>query len=118
MTIDYWRRPIDPNAVADYAFIFCAEDGTNSTAKNGGWLAGETISSYTLTVVSGTVTIDSDNKDAVTIDGIAYGANTVVNVRFSGAVVGDNDPPTVRCRVTTNSGRVDDLTKKLRVRET
>jgi len=111
---EYFKKGKDPDDTEDFTFIFCAKDGTNSTASGGGWLAGETISSYTLTVDSGTVTVDSDNQNAVTIDGVSYSADTVVTMRVSGGV--DGEDAYVRCRVTTSSSRIVDQTGIIKVR--
>lgn len=111
---EYFKKGKDPDDTDNFTFYFCAKDGTNSTASGGGWLAGATISSYTLTVVTGTVTVDSDNKDAVTIDGVSYGANTVVTATVSGGT--DEEDAEIRCRVTTSDSRIADKTGVITVR--
>lgn len=63
--------------------VWCDEDGTNSgAAADDGELQGATISSYAITTPTG-ITLSSHNKSAVTVRGISYGANTVVNLFIS-----------------------------------
>lgn len=95
--------PKHPSNVEPYFFIWCDEDGTNTgTTSDDGELQGETISSYTATVQTG-LTKSSDNKGAVTVGGIAYGANTVVTVWLSGGTAGSDYY--VTCQVVTSNSR-------------
>lgn len=90
-TTNYWIH--DPNAVLDYVV-----DWTD-------WLDdGETIASHDIEVETGDVVLDSDS---------VVGAKTVAWV--SGGTTGTS--ATVRHRVTTSAGRVDDRTITLSVRE-
>jgi len=88
----------------DYFYFVLAdlEQGTNTSGDNGR-LQGATISSYSLPAVSG-ITIDSDNKSAVTIDGIPYGVNTVVTALISGGTAGTEY--TLTCTATLSDSRV------------
>ena len=70
----------DPNAIEPYFIVWCDEDGTNTgVATDRGELQGADIASATWTVPTG-ITKDSDNKDAVTINGVVYAANTVTTI--------------------------------------
>lgn len=106
--------PKDPNDVDFFYFVWCDEDGTNTgAATDTGRLKGATISSYTVTAPSG-ITKDSDNKNAVTIDGVSYGANTVVTVVLSGGTA-DTDYD-ILCRIVTSDSRTLDQTMTVPVR--
>jgi hypothetical protein len=88
-----------PNNVEPYFFIWCDEAGTNVSGDNGE-LQGATINTIaSLTVTSG-LTIASSNKNAVTIKGISYAANTVVTVWVSGGT--DDTDYTLSCKITTS----------------
>ena len=90
----------DPDGADWFFFVLCDIDGTNDgSTSDDGDLQGSDIASYTLTVPSG-ITNDTDNQDAVTIKGVAYSANTVVSVKFSGGTAGTDY--TIKCAVTTN----------------
>lgn len=103
----------DPNNVEPYHFIWCDRDGTNDgSASDNGELQGATISSFTITVTSG-ITVDSSNKNAVTIRGISYSVNTVVTVWLSGGTVGASYD--VLCRVVLSDGRTLDQTIRVPV---
>ena len=95
----------DPAGVDPYFFVFCdIETGLNDGSVNDdGDLQGATISTYALTIPNG-ITKDSDNKDAVTIHGVTYGANTVVTVWLSGGTV--NTDYELVCVATLSDGRV------------
>lgn len=104
----------DPNSVEPYFFVWCDPDGTNTgSATDDGELQGATIASYTVTPASG-ITKDSDNKSAVTIHGVTYGANTVVTVWLSGGTV-DADY-SILCRIVTSDSRTLDATMTVPVR--
>lgn len=93
----------DPSGVEWYFFVYCdLAEGTNVAGDNGD-LQGETISSYTVAVSSTDIVIDSDNKSAVTIGGISYGASTVVSVKLSAGVDATNY--NLRCVAVTSGGR-------------
>ena len=95
----------DPNDVDWRYFIWCDEDGTNDgSGSDDGKLQGETISSHSVSVSpSGELTVDTSNTDAVTIRGVSYDANTVVNARLSAGTA--NEDYTVTCQVVTSAGR-------------
>jgi hypothetical protein len=106
--------PKDPNSVEPYFFIWCDRDGTNTGgATDEGELQGATISSFTVTPASG-LTVDSSNKNAVTIRGVSYSANTVVTVWYSGGT--DLTDYDVLCRIVTSDSRTLDQTMRVPVR--
>lgn len=118
MTCYFEEMPAkDPDAIDVYYFVFCSKDGTNDgTTSDTGELQGATISSITsVTVVSGDVTVDSSNKNAVTIAGVSYSANTVVSVWLSGGTV--NTDSQIRCRIVTSDSRTLDKTMIVPIRE-
>jgi len=79
--------PKDPDAVEPYFIVWCDEDGTNDgTANDEGELQGTTIGTSSWTGAG--ITLDSDNKSAVTIAGIDYDASTVATVWLSGGTAG------------------------------
>jgi hypothetical protein len=83
----------DPDAVLDYAFDWSA------------WLAdGEVILTHQATIEAGDAVIDSTSQTP----------NTVV-VWLSGGTLGTNVE--LRCRVTTDDGRIDDRTIVILIRE-
>lgn len=106
--------PKDPNDVDSFFFIFCDKDGTNTnSAANKGLLQGATISSYTVTAPSG-ITKNSDNKNAVTVNGVSYSADTVVTVWLSGGT--DGNDYDILCRIVTSDSRTIDQTMRVPVR--
>lgn len=106
--------PKDPDDIDWFFFIWCDKTGTNAnSATNTGKLKGATISSYTLTAGTG-ITIITDNKDAVTIDGVSYAASTVVSMKLSVGM--DNVNYEVLCRIITSDGRTLDKTMTIPVR--
>lgn len=113
---------LDENETDYRHFVWCSRDGVNDgTASDSGELAGATISSYTLTVTQGTVTISSDNQLAVTINYkesnqvVSYAANTVVTMLLT-AASGAGDIEIV-CRITVSDGRVLDQTMIIPIEE-
>ena len=108
----------DPNNIEPYFFIWCSKkSGLNSgAAADTGELQGATIASYTVTVPTG-ITKNSDNKSAVTIKGVSYGANTVVTVMLSGGTAGTEY--SVNCRIVTSDSpaRTLDATMIIPVQE-
>jgi hypothetical protein len=105
----------DPDNVEPYFFVWCDEDGTNDgSSSDDGELQGATISSYTVTAESG-LTLDSDNKDAISIQGVSYSANTVVTAWVSGGT--DNVDYTLHCRIVTSDSRTLDSTMIIPVQE-
>jgi hypothetical protein len=105
----------DPNNIEPYFFIWCSKDSTNDgSASDTGELQGATIASYTITVDSG-LTKDSDNKNAVTIRGVSYSANTVITVWVSGGIAGTNY--NVVCQIVTSDSRTLEKTMIIPVTE-
>jgi hypothetical protein len=105
--------PKDSNSVEPYFFIWCDRDGTNTGgATDEGELQGATISSFTVTAATG-LTVDSSNKNAVTIRGISYSANTVVTAWLSGGTAGSTYD--VLCRIVTSDSRTLDQTIRILV---
>lgn len=108
--------PKDPDSVEPYFVVWCDKDGTNDgSASDNGELQGETISTVTWTVPSG-ITKNSDNKDAVTVNGTAYPINTVCTIWLSGGA--DNVDYSLTCRIVTdgNPARTLDQTVVIPVR--
>lgn len=105
----------DPSSIEPYFFVWCSEDGTNTgSATDTGELQGETISTYTVTVPSG-ITKVSDAKTSVTIQGVTYGANTVITVWLSGGT--NRSEYDITCQIVTSGGRTLEVTRSLRVVE-
>jgi len=93
----------DPSDVEPYFVVWCDKDGTNDgSATDDGELQGATISTATWTVPTG-ITKDSDNENAVTIDAISYGANTVATIWLSSGAA--NTDYTIECKITTSDSR-------------
>ena len=110
-----YAPPKDPNSVEPYFFVWCDIDGTNSgAAADKGELQGATISSYTVTVSPSSITKDSDNKNAVTINGVSYAVSTVVTVWLSAGT--DNIDYDILCRIVTSDNRTLDKTMIIPVR--
>jgi hypothetical protein len=84
-----WEK--DPQAVKDYQLDWTA------------WLAGDTVSSHTVTVEAG-LTKDSDSR-----------ALGVVTVWLSGGTKGRTYK--VTCRVVTTNGRTDERTVEILVKD-
>jgi hypothetical protein len=84
-----WEK--DPQAVKDYQLDWTA------------WLAGDTVSSHTVTVETG-LTKDSDSR-----------ALGVVTVWLSGGTKGRTYK--VTCRVVTTNGRTDERTVEILVKD-
>lgn len=94
--------------------VWCDEDGTNSgAAADDGELQGATISSYVITTPAG-ITLTSDNKSAVAVRGVSYGANTVINLFITGGTEGATYDFIIT--VTLSDGRVLSRTFRLPVR--
>jgi hypothetical protein len=91
----------DPGNIEPFFFVYCDKAGTNVSGDDGE-LQGATIASYTLTIPTG-ITKTTDNKNAVTIAGISYGASTVVSVWLSSGTAGTEY--SCRCAAVTSDGR-------------
>lgn len=85
----------DPNAVLDY--------GVDWGVAFNSWLAGETIASVAWTVPAGLTLTSQSNSD------------TVAKVRLSGGTVGVTYA--ITCRITTNTGQIEDRSFRIIVRE-
>lgn len=104
----------DPDNVEPYFFIWCSKTGLNDgSTTDTGELQGATISSYTVTPATG-LTVDSDNKNAVTVAGITYAISTVVTAWLSGGTANTDYP--LLCRIVTSDGRTLDMTMIVPVR--
>ena len=78
----------DPGSVEPFHVVWCSPDNTNDgSTSDSGALQGETISASDWTVQTG-ITEDSANTNAVTIQGVVYGANTVATIWLSGGTAG------------------------------
>lgn len=100
-----------PSAVEPYFVVWCSDDGTNDgSANDNGELQGATISTVTWTVPAG-ITKDSDNKSAITINGVSYGANTVCTIWLSSGT--DQTDYELTCTITTSDTRT--LAKKIKI---
>ena len=85
----------DPNAVLDYA--------ADWDVPFDSWLNGQTIASVAWTVPAGLT------------KGAESNTTTVAQVRLSGGTVGVTY--TVTCRITTNTGQIEDRSFRVVVRE-
>jgi len=113
-----WSLPAkDPDAVEPYHIIWCSADGTNDgTANDTGELQGATIASSAWSVLPASqLTIDSDNNDAATIQGISYAVNTISTVVLSAGTA--NSDYVLTNEITTNDGRTLNKSITIRVRE-
>ncbi len=107
--------PKDPNDKDFYHVVWCSEDGTNDGSESDtGELQGATISTSTWTVPEG-ITKVSDNKDALTMRGDSYDANTVSNILLSSGT--DGTDYELLCRVVLSDTREKDKTITVPVRE-
>jgi hypothetical protein len=105
---DYPYAPSkDPSSVEPYFFIWADIAGTNVSGDTGE-LQGATIASYTLTVPTG-ITKTTDNKNAVTIAGVAYGVSTVVTVWLSSGT--SSAEYEVACTIVTSDSPARTLKK-------
>ena len=105
----------DPNNVEPYFFVWCDRAGTNDgSATDSGELQGATITSYTLTPDTG-LTVDSDNKLAVTIHGVSFSISTTVTAWLSGGTAGIDYK--LLCRIVTSDSRTLDMTMVIPVRQ-
>lgn len=91
----------DPSAVLQFKFDWKCY--TNQGIDSDWLAAGETISSYVLTVPTG-ITKDSDSQNS-----------GVVTVKLSGGTAGTTYA--VACKITTSAGNVDKRTMDIQVRD-
>jgi hypothetical protein len=104
----------DPDSIEPYFFVWCSLDGTNDgSADDSGELQGATISSQTLTGTG--VTVDSDNSNAVTLQGISYGVNTVSAAWLSAGTANTN--ATLHCQIVTSDSRTLEKSMTIPIRE-
>lgn len=106
----------DPDAVETFTVVWCSEDNTNDgTANDTGELQGETITAAAAQMPSG-ITLDSENKNSVSIQGTTYAANTCHNMVLSGGTAGTFYE--ITSRITTSGSRTLDKTITIECRET
>lgn len=104
----------DPDDIEPYHVVWCSEDGTNAnTAADTGELKGATISTSNWTIDGATE--DSENTNAITIDGVSYDANTVATVWVSGGTAGND--ATAENVITTSDSRTLTRTIIIPIRE-
>ena len=90
----------DPQSIEPYFIVWCDEDGTNTgAASDRGELQGAKIDTATWTVPTG-LTSPSNNTDAVTINGVAYAADTVTTIWLSVATANKNYD--CHCKIETD----------------
>jgi hypothetical protein len=105
----------DSANIEPYFYIWCSRDGTNTGgATYSGDVQGATITASIVTPDVG-LTLDSVNRNAVTIRGITYAVNTVVTAWFSGGTDGVDYSAT--CHVALSDGRQLDMTIIIPVRQ-
>ena len=99
----------DPLAVLDWAFNWCAADGTNELCD--GWLDGDTIVSSVWAITKepdNTLIIDADViADFIDCNQQVISTNTVTRVYLSGGTVHKSARYIVDNHITTSSGRED-----------
>jgi len=101
----------DPQDVDAYFIVWCDEDGTNTgAATDGGELQGASIASATWTVQTG-ITKDSSVETAVTINGVAYAADTVTTIWLSGGTANKNYA--CNCKIVTDDATPRTLDKTI-----
>jgi len=106
---------LDPNDKDWYFVVWCSPDGTNDGSEDDvGKLQGATISSVTWTIPDG-ITRLADNKSAVNIHGVLYGANTVCSIKLTGGT--DQMNYDIICSVVMSDGREKDKTIRVPVRQ-
>lgn len=106
----------DPDAVETFTVVWCSKDNTNDgSASDTGELQGETISTAAAQMPSG-ITLDSENKNSVSIQGVTYAISTCHNMTISGGTAGTDY--SITSRITTSGGRTLDKTIIILCRET
>jgi hypothetical protein len=106
----------DPNATDKFHVVWCTlSTGLNDgSAADKGKLQSATISSSAWTVPSG-ITKEADDTDAVSIQGVTYGVDTVANISLSGGTAGSEYD--LVNRVVTSDARTLDKTITIKVEE-
>lgn len=95
--------PKHPLSSEPYFIVWCDPTGINTgAAADEGELQGETITGATWTIPDGLTKV-SDTHGAVTINGVAYAANTVTTVWLSGGTDGEFYEITVVITTATRS---------------
>lgn len=107
--------PKDPQETDYRVFVWCSKKtGLNDgSSADTGDLQGATISTATVTVPDG-LTKDSQDTDAISINGVDYAANTTVTVWISGGTEEVKYP--ILCEVETSDGRTLQKTAVLRIK--
>ena len=78
----------DPGSIEPFFVVWCSRNNTNDgSSADSGALQGETIAVSDWTLPTG-ITEVSANEDAITIQGITYGINTVATIWLSGGTDG------------------------------
>lgn len=96
----------DPDSVETFTVVWCSKDNTNDgSTSDTGELQGETISTAAAQMPTG-LTLNSENKNSTTIQGVTYAVNTVHNMVLSGGTL--NTTYVVTSRITTSGGRTLD----------
>jgi len=105
----------DPDSVEPFHIVWCSLDNTNDgSSSDTGELQSETISTSTWTIPSG-ITKDSDDKAAVTIQGVVYAINTVATIWLSGGTAGTDYALTNK--IVTSGSRTLEHTILIKVRD-
>jgi hypothetical protein len=105
----------DPDSVETFSVVWCSKSNVNTGgAADNGELQGETISTAAAVMPDG-LTLDSESKTGVTIQGVAYSDDTIHNMTMSGGTAGANY--SVVSRITTSGGRTLDKTIRIVCRE-
>ena len=106
----------DPNSVETFTVVWASKSNLNDgTASDTGELQGETISTAAATVPA-SITLDSENKNQTTIQGVTYAINTAHNIVLSGGTAGTDYA--ILSRITTSGSRTLDKTITIICRET
>ena len=106
----------DQHSVETFTVVWDSKSNLNDgSASDSGELQAETISTAVAQMPSG-ITLDSENTNSTSIQGITYAIDTVHNMVLSGGTAGtDYD---IVSRITTSGGRTLDKTITINVRET
>ncbi len=91
----------DPDALLDYVFDWAPLTNNRLHAKSDWLEANETITAATVTADSG-----------LTVSNVSF-TDTAVVAWLSGGVAGESY--TVRCRITTSAGRIDDRSVEVQI---
>ena len=103
-----YRMIKDPLAVLDYAFVWCAKNGTNVVGD--GWLGGATIisSTWTVTGPDDTLIVDADViAPFLTDEGGVVSEDTVTRVFLSGGTIFSDQRYRVDNVITTSDSKTE-----------